>query len=213
MRARDALRVAQVVRTGMRRPEVPVTRERTIAGVMRLLAVFLLALAPQLAFADAKAGAKKAQLCTLCHRTGSQFGTGIPVLEAQPAKYLVAATNQFKAGLRSSPAMQPNIERLTPRDIADIADYFASLPPVAQPAVDAAKAAAGAATLRALQCATCHREDYAGADIVPRLAGQGAGYVAAQLEAFANARRPHPPTEMPAAADVEGVAAFLSTLK
>lgn len=187
--------------------------ERTIAGVTQPLALFLLAFAPQLAFADAKAGEKKAQLCTLCHRTGSQFGTGIPVLEAQPAKYLVAATHDFKAGRRSSPAMQPNIERLTPRDIADIADYFASRPPVAQPPVDAAKAAAGEARLRSLECATCHRESYSGADVVPRLAGQGAGYLAAQLEAFAKGQRKHPATLMPDAADVEGISDFLSTLK
>jgi cytochrome c553 len=41
---------------------------------------------------------------------------------------LAADITAFKSGKRRSPAMDPNVERLTARDIADIADYFAARP-------------------------------------------------------------------------------------
>ena len=98
---------------------------------MRLLLVVLaLAAASSDAQADARAGEKKAQLCLLCHRTGTIYGAGIPLLEGRPAAELAAAIADFKAGRRSSPAMQPNVERLTKRDIDDIAAYFSAKAPI-----------------------------------------------------------------------------------
>ena len=98
---------------------------------MRLLLVVLaLAAASSDARADARAGEKKAQLCLLCHRTGTIYGAGIPLLEGRPAAELATAITDFKIGKRSSPAMQPNVERLTRRDIADIAFYFATKAPM-----------------------------------------------------------------------------------
>jgi len=97
---------------------------------MRLLLVVLaLAAASSDAQADARAGEKKAQLCLLCHRTGTLFGAGIALLEGRPAREIVSAVMDFKAGRRISPAMQPNVERLSARDIADIAEYFAAQAP------------------------------------------------------------------------------------
>jgi cytochrome c553 len=97
---------------------------------MRLLLVVLaLAAASSDARADARAGEKKAQLCVLCHRAGTTFGAGIPLLEGRPAAEIAAAVNDFKTGKRNSPAMNPNVERLSARDIADIAEYFAAQAP------------------------------------------------------------------------------------
>jgi cytochrome c553 len=99
---------------------------------MRLLLVVLaLAAAFTDARADARAGEKKAQLCTLCHRTGTNFGAGIALLEGRPAVGIAAAVTDFKTGKRNSPAMNPNVERLSARDIRDIAEYFASQAPTA----------------------------------------------------------------------------------
>ena len=53
----------------------------------------------------------------------------MPLLEGKPAADLVAAITDFKTGKRISPAMQPNVERLSARDIADIAAYFAAAAP------------------------------------------------------------------------------------
>jgi cytochrome c553 len=101
---------------------------------MRLLLVVpVLAFFPLDAVSDARAGEKKAELCRLCHRTGGQFGTGIPLLEGRSKESLVADITAFKSGKRRSPAMDPSAERLTARDIAD---SFAARPaaPEATPA-------------------------------------------------------------------------------
>lgn len=167
------------------------------------------------AVADAKAGAKKAQLCLLCHKPGNVVAA-VPLLEAQPAKYLVAATTAYKTGKRPDPAMQTNVARLSARDIADIADYFASKAPITSaPTADAAKVAAGETRAKELKCATCHQATYSGIDLVPRLAGQSPGYLIAQFEAFASGRRVHPPSDLPSTSggDVENMASYLSTLR
>ena len=102
---------------------------------MRLLLVVLaLASVPLDAFPDARAGEKKAQLCLLCHRTGTQFGTGIPLLEGRSKQSLVTDITDFKTGKRRSPAMDPNVERLSARDIDDIATYFSGRPAAADAA-------------------------------------------------------------------------------
>ena len=103
---------------------------------MRLLLVVpVLAFFPLDAVSDARAGEKKAQLCLLCHRTGTTFGSAIALLEGRSKQSLVADITDFKTGKRRSPAMDPNVERLTARDIDDIADYLA-----AKPAADATPA-------------------------------------------------------------------------
>ena len=94
-----------------------------------LLVVLALAAASSDAQADARAGEKKAQLCVLCHRTGTTFGSAIPLLEGRSKQSLVADITDFKSGKRRSPAMDPNVERLTARDIDDIADYLSTKPP------------------------------------------------------------------------------------
>ena len=159
---------------------------------MRALAVALVLLAPAAAWADAKAGAKKAQLCTLCHKLENTRAplANMPLLEGQPAAYLYAQTKAFKDKRRAEPSMQTNVANLSDRDMRDIAAYFAAQKPLrAAHPVDPEKAAAGKATAETLKCGECHgltvRPD------VPRLAGQTAGYTIAQLELFAAGKRPH----------------------
>lgn len=167
------------------------------------------------AFADAKAGEKKAQLCLLCHKPGNVMAAA-PLLEAQPAKYLVAATTAFKTGKRPDPVMQSNVARLSARDIGDIADYFASRPPISGVYIaDAAKAALGEPRVKEFKCGTCHGDRFGGDNTVPRLAGQATGYLIAQLEAFATNRREHPQVETPfnKIGDIEAIAHYFTTLK
>lgn len=139
-----------------------------------------------------------------------------PLLEAQPAKYLVAAINAYKTGVRPDPVMQTNVAKLSTRDIGDIADYFASRPAIAAVyPIDASKVAAGATRLGQLNCGTCHQPTFYGSDVVPRLAGQITGYLMQQLEAFAGGRRMHPPAEMPASTgdDMENISTYFTSLK
>ena len=163
---------------------------------------------PQLV--QANPAAKKAQVCTLCHRPG---GIG-PLLEAQPARFLAAATAEYKAGKRISPAMQPNVANLSARDITDISTYFAALPlpPHGQP-IDPAKAEAGRAQAKELGCASCHGDGYAGRDAVPRLAGQQPVYLRYALEEQAGNRRPHPVPVLTDTSAIENVAQYLAGLK
>ncbi len=181
---------------------------------MRMLTAIALAAISLPALADVKAGEKKAQLCLLCHKPGNVMAAA-PLLEAQPAKYLIAATTAYKNKTRPDPTMQTNVANLSARDIRDIADYFASKPAITGAyTVDTAKAAAGEARVQQLKCATCHQASFYGAENVPRLAGQATGYLMQQLEAFAARRRPHPATEMPSSAgDVENVASYFTSLK
>lgn len=173
----------------------------------RILCAILLALL----CASVQADEKKAQLCTFCHRAG---GMGAPLLEAQPKDFLVHAISAYRSGKRASTSMDANVAKLSPKDIASIAAWFAArpLPAHAQP-VDAAKAAAGEARIRELGCASCHGADYAGAGAVPRLAGQTPVYLGMELDHVIAGRRAHPAAALPAAADVENLANYFGSLK
>lgn len=149
------------------------------------------------AFSDSNAGEKKAQLCLLCHKPANVIGLA-PLLEAQPSKYLVQATTDYKTGKRSDSIMTTNVTDLSARDIRDIADYFASRAPIVGVwSTDPAKVAAGEKRVTQSKCASCHGPTFSGTDEVPRLAGQKPVYLRTQLEAFAAGRRAHPPIEIP----------------
>ncbi len=167
------------------------------------------------ALADAKAGEKNAQLCLLCHKPGNVMGLA-PLLEAQPSKYLVQATTEYKTGKRPDPFMKTNVADLSARDIKDIADYFASRAPmVGVWSADPAKVAAGAKRVAESKCASCHGPTFAGTDEVPRLAGQKPVYLRIQLEAFAAGRRAHPPIEIPfdRIGDFEAIAHYFAAAR
>jgi cytochrome c553 len=165
-------------------------------------------------FADGKAGEKKSQLCLLCHKTGNVMAAA-PLLEGQPAKYLVAQITAYKTGKRPEPTMRTNVANLSTRDIGDIADYFSSKSPLATAySIDLSKAFLGEKKAADLKCATCHQATSYGGDAVPRLAGQVPGYVVQQLEAFAAGRRAHAASEMSLGAeDMENLAHYFAGLK
>lgn len=167
--------------------------------------------------ADAKAGEKKAWLCLTCHKLGDAMAFA-PLLDAQPSKYLVQAITEYKTGKRPDPTnlMKTNAASLSARDIRDLADYFASRPPVLGAyATDPAKVAAGEKRVAALKCGSCHGQNFAGSESVPRLAGQTPVYLMRQLEAFAEGRRTHPPSETPfdKIGDVQAVAHYFTAAK
>jgi cytochrome c553 len=167
--------------------------------------------------ADAKEGEKKAWLCLTCHKLGDAMAFA-PLLDAQPSKYLVQAITEYKTGKRPDPTnlMKTNAASLSTRDIRDLADYFASRPPVLGAyATDPAKVAAGGKRVAELKCGSCHGSTLSGSEAVPRLEGQLTRYLIRQLEAFAEGRRTHPPTETPFSnvGDVEAIAHFFTAAK
>jgi cytochrome c553 len=164
-----------------------------------MLVAFLVLLAlctvPGVVQADAKAGEKKAQLCVLCHRAENPPAY-IPTLEGQTREYLLNQIKAFKERRRDNLAMQINTASLSVRDMRDIADYFASRKPVRGSfPLDEAKAGRGKSRAEALKCAACHKDDYSGNKEVPRLSGVEPRYIAPQLVAFAEGKRPHPSFE------------------
>jgi cytochrome c553 len=141
-----------------------------------------------------------------------------PLLEAQPAKYLVQAINEYRTGKRSDSGllMKTNVGSLSARDIRDIAGYFASRPPLTGVYVtDPDKVAVGEGRVAELKCGSCHGQNFAGSEAVPRLAGQTPGYLMRQLEAFAEGRRSHPPSETPfdKMGDVQAIAHYFAAAK
>jgi cytochrome c553 len=180
------------------------------------LLLLAVALSSHAASPGAAAGAKKAALCELCH-TPTHVLQPVPLLEAQPARYLYARIKAFKEKRLPDPTMQTNVARLSERDMRDIAEYFASRPLARGAiAIDPVKAAAGAARLPALDCARCHGERLHGTSDVPRLAGQVPGYTIAQLDAFKAGRRDAPGHAIAAklsSEEIEAVAHALARLE
>ena len=179
--------------------------------------LFVVLFLPAAASADAKAGEKKAQLCLLCHKLANTtlVASIMPLLEAQPARYLYLQTKAFKEKRRSEPSMQTNAANLSDRDMRDIADYLAAQKPIrAAHPVDPAKAAEGRATAEELRCGRCHVSTYHGKDDIPRLAGQTAGYTIAQLELFGVGKRKHGTVDIPLTPpEMENLAHFFASLE
>ena len=154
---------------------------------------------------DATAGASKATVCMACHGPGGNSVSGqFPKLAGQNASYIAEQLQNFKAGKRQNPIMQPQAQKLSDQDIQDLAAYFSSQ------AVTTGEAQAGevkqgeslyrngnvASNVPA--CEACHSPDGAGnaAMKVPALAGQHAEYVVAQLQNYANGSRTTDPNKM-----------------
>ena len=93
-----------------------------------LLAASLLALAAP-AFAasgDVAAGQKKSVPCKACHgESGVGPSPEFPILAGQNQDYLATALTHYKNGKRKNAIMQAQVANLSPRDIQDLAAFFA----------------------------------------------------------------------------------------
>ena len=73
---------------------------------------------------------KKAETCTnaACHGPAGNGGSNpeIPRLAGQYYDYLVRAISEYKAGTRKNAIMMPMVEKLTRRDVEELATYFSS---------------------------------------------------------------------------------------
>ncbi len=175
----------------------------------------LLALSHGLAFADARSGEAKSFLCDLCHNTGTGGGAA-PILQGQPAPYIVLQLQAFKDKKRAG-VMQTNASGMSTEDMRDIADYFAAQKPLRTPfRSDPSKVMRGRQRANELGCASCHQSDYSGQGDVPRLAGQWYDYLGAELKNFRTGNRAHgsaPPADTvrnPTAEDADVLAHFLT---
>lgn len=160
-----------------------------------VLLIVVLGFAPGIAYPDAKAGEKKAQLCLLCHKPNNAMAY-VPTLEGQTREYLYSQIKAYREKRRPNDVMQTNVASLSDTDIRDIAEYFASQKPIrASFKLDLQKVALGRSKAGDLKCRTCHRPDFSGEKEAPRLAGLDPRYGGRQIVDFVLGKRPHPYVE------------------
>jgi cytochrome c553 len=182
------------------------------------MAVALSAL-PASAQDAAKAQSIASQVCAACHAAdGNSTAPANPKIAGQFAEYLHKQLIDFKPQqgkkpARESPIMMGMVANLSEADMKGLAAYYAGqkLKPAA--AADKSLAALGQKIWRGGNaangvpaCAGCHGPAGAGLPAqYPRLAGQYAEYIAAQLKAFKEGGRANDPNGM-----MRGVAARMS---
>ena len=96
-------------------------------GILALAAFLAVALPAAAASGDPEVGKKKSAPCAVCHgESGISPTPEFPNLAGQHPDYLEAALKHYKNGKRKNPIMQAQVANLTPKDMMDLAAYFAS---------------------------------------------------------------------------------------
>lgn len=174
-----------------------------LALVAMLTALTALAAEPPFKGDGAKAQGIVSQVCTACHAAdGNSQIPANPKLAGQIPEYLYKQLTDFKAAAgkkaeRENPVMAGMVANLSPDDMRNLAAYFAGQK--AQPGAAKSKdlVALGQRIYRGgisseaiAACASCHGPNGAGLPSqYPRLSGQHAEYVVAQLKAFRSGAR------------------------
>jgi cytochrome c553 len=147
-------------------------------------------------------GTKFGATCAACH--GADGNSGVPAnpkLAQQHPEYIIKELQDFKAGKRANPVMQPMAAGLSDADIRNIAFWAASQKAKPGFAKDKELVQLGEKIYRGgimekqvPACAGCHSPNGAGMPAqYPRLAGQHADYTAAQLLNFQSGTRKNSP--------------------
>jgi len=136
-------------------------------------------------------GYDKAFSCSACHGSAGNSRTeAMPILAGMSPAYFKKAIEDYAAGRRPSPEMEPYSKMVRALGVDAVAAYFAAQrrePPASK--VDRAAVARGRAA--AAQCVTCHGETGKGdpARVIPDISGQPIGYLRTQLMLFKADRR------------------------
>lgn len=170
--------------------------------IFRALMVFaaglLSAVTVQAAGDAAKGAAIVNTVCAACHGAdGNSMITLNPKLAGQHPEYLLKQLREFKSGVRANPVMAGMAANLSEEDMANLVAYFSAQKMTGGAAVSNGKGSAGEkiyrggiAALGVPACAACHSPNGAGIPAqFPRLSGQHADYVAAQMKAFRSGER------------------------
>lgn len=155
---------------------------------------------------DASAGKSKATVCAACHgpHGNTPNNPQWPKIAGQNAEYIAKQLHDMKSGKRKNPPMAGIVANLSDQDIADLAAYYASLPmsggyAAKEEVALGQKIYRGGDRERHIPaCMGCHSPMGAGNPpaAFPRLAGQHAPYVVAQLQAFQSQQRDNDPNKM-----------------
>jgi cbb3-type cytochrome c oxidase subunit III len=175
----------------------------------------------------AKGAAISASVCAACHTNdGSRGVAANPIIQGQHPDYLVKQLTEFKAGKRDNPVMKAMAAPLSEADMKNVAAFYASKQPKPGFAknkdlvADGEKIYRGGIADRSIPaCSGCHGPSGAGIPAqYPRLAGQHADYVAAQLAAFRSGARHNNPVMTAVAAklndrDIKALADYVAGLR
>lgn len=165
--------------------------------------------------------------CQKCHGVnGLSTEPEFPKLAGQDVDYLTRQMANFKTGVRTSTRMKPRVEDLTGGEMRALAEYFSKKNMVPERRADAGQVEAGRRIYYSgvpdegvTACTTCHGPQGRGAIYLPRLAGQHAKYLGAQLRAFRDHSRTSPNMVMHTVVQnitdgqIEAVAQFLSVME
>lgn len=151
-----------------------------------------------------------ASVCAACHAPdGNSTGPANPKLAGQHPEYLLKQMQNFKAAEgkqpeRASPIMNGMIAAFDEGQMRDLAAYFASQKQTGEQAKNRETIEAGQKLYRAGDaakglpaCAACHGPTGTGIPAqFPRISGQFADYIEAQLKAFRDGTRANDPSKM-----------------
>ncbi len=146
----------------------------------------------------AKAQQTATQTCAACHGAdGNSTNPANPSIAGQPAEYITEQLANFKSRVRSNPIMASIADTLSPDDMRALGVHFSQQKPKGSAASDAALALSGQKIFRGGNaatgvpaCAACHLPDGVGVPSrYPRVGGQYADYLYAQLKAFKSGER------------------------
>jgi len=174
----------------------------------------------------ARAKAIVAGSCFLCHGMQGESASELySRLAAQNAAYIAQQLANYKSGERKSKTMQPMVAALTTEDMRALGLYFSRQKSAPHAPADVGLAARGreiylkgGAATEVAACVGCHGERGHGSEKLPRLAGQVASYLAAQIRGFGTRERTNDNAAMHTIAakmtpaEIHAVAAYLSSL-
>ena len=208
---------------------------------MKLVVSLVAALAATTAFANPPAAAPASkgdpkaaesivnQVCAGCHAVdGNSAAAANPKLAGLNAEYINKQLTEFKSGDRKNAVMGGIVASLTPQDMLNLAAYYSAQQPKPGTSKDQELALLGQKVYRGgvqgagvPACASCHGPQGKGIPVqFPRLAGQHADYIYAQLNAFRVGARANDGAKMMRSiaakmtdADMKAVSAYIQGLR
>jgi cytochrome c553 len=155
--------------------------------------------------------------CMACHGLDGKGNdaAGFPSIAGLNAKYLSKQLHDYASGLRKNAIMQPFANALSEDDIQNVTAYYKSLKTTASAVTQQTPAAAHQGEWLAMRgdwnndipaCNQCHGPNGMGVgNSFPALAGQHAGYLKTQLNAWRSGSRNNDPNQL-----MKGIAERLS---
>ncbi|KJD18049.1 cytochrome C [Vreelandella aquamarina] len=183
---------------------------------------------------DAERGEAASATCVACHQANGG-GMNIPGGESWPrlaglnSNYIAKQLHDFKAGDRQNATMVTFANMLDDQQIADVAAYYSQLPATPGQGGDNADEALlargeqlaerGDWNAYIVSCKSCHGPGGQGVgETFPGIAGQHAGYISAQLNAWKSDTRSNDPQNLMGAIakrmseeDIQAVSAWYAT--